>query len=109
MYLLNYVVFSRVLISFSKEMGRRRLKNTVLDFLSCEKTTESATRFQALYNSADCMTDRLGALSTLISHDCPERDAALENFYKFAKGECNEEKVREISALLFSVKCPLLR
>src|SRR5207248_2926317 len=34
------------------------------------------------YRSADNMTDRMAAISTLSLHDVPERSAALEDFYR---------------------------
>ena len=48
-------------------MGRRRLRNTVLDFLSADKDVEAAQRAKKQYDSADCMTDRMAGLMTLAS------------------------------------------
>ena len=48
-------------------MGRRRLRNTVLDFLSSNKGPAAATRAKKQFDTADCMTDRMAGLMTLAS------------------------------------------
>ncbi len=71
----------------SAETGRRRLHNVCLDYLSTDLSAASAQRSKKQFDSANCMTDRLAALAALASHDCPERDQALEQFYKSAEGD----------------------
>jgi aminopeptidase N len=62
--------------------GRRALKNVCLDLLAA--TAESSAIALALhqYKTADNMTDRMAALSTLSLHERPERAEAIENFYR---------------------------
>ena len=62
--------------------GRRALKNACLDLLAA--TGDSAALAQAArqYDTADNMTDRMAALTTLSLHDVPERGAALADFYQ---------------------------
>jgi aminopeptidase N len=62
--------------------GRRALKNTCLDLLvaSGEATTIALAARQ--YRTADNMTDQMAALATLSLRDVPERQAALDDFYR---------------------------
>ena len=70
------------------EVGRRRLRNTCLDYLSAgPPTPDNISRSTALYSAAVCMTERLAALDSLLSKDCPERDAALAAFHSAARGD----------------------
>ena len=62
--------------------GRRALKNTCLDLLAATAELHAIRTAASQYQSADNMTDRMAALSTLNSHDGAERIAALENFYQ---------------------------
>jgi aminopeptidase N len=71
----------------SVETGRRRLHNVCLDYLSSEGSAESAARAKAQYDTANCMTDSLAALTVLASQDCPQRDQALASFHKAAAGD----------------------
>ena len=48
-----------------QEVGRRRLRNTVLGYLSCDKSEEAAQRAKKQYDQADCMTDRVAGLGLL--------------------------------------------
>lgn len=67
------------------EVGRRRLHNTCLDYLSIDGLHPSAVpRAKYQFDSSTCMTDKLAALSCLASIDCSERDDAMEVFYKEA-------------------------
>jgi len=66
--------------------GRRSLKNIALDLLAADGNDEGITRAFAQYQSADNMTDRMAALSTLSLHDVPQRQTALEDFHdRYAK------------------------
>jgi aminopeptidase N len=49
----------------SAEVGRRRLRNTVLDYIHSLKDDTAAELCLQQYNSADCMTDKVAALSCL--------------------------------------------
>jgi aminopeptidase N len=70
------------------EVGRRRLRNTVLDFLSAENDKAAAVaRAKAQYDGAQCMTEQIAALGSLVSKPCPEREAALADFHKKAAGD----------------------
>ena len=70
-----------------QSIRRRRLKNTVLAFLS---TLENATTNRLVaqqFDSADNMTDQQAALSILANLDIPERQQALDAFYKQYRSE----------------------
>jgi aminopeptidase N len=61
--------------------GRRALKNVALDLLAASGAIEAIERAFMQFQSADNMTDRMGALATLAMHDVPQRKKALEEFY----------------------------
>ncbi|MFL5097736.1 MAG: aminopeptidase N [Xanthobacteraceae bacterium] len=62
--------------------GRRALKNACLDLLAATGAPAAIAFAADQYRSADNMTDRMAAISTLSLHDVPERSAALEDFYR---------------------------
>jgi aminopeptidase N len=62
--------------------GRRALKNVCLDLLAATGTSAAIALAAEQYTSADNMTDRMAAVSTLSQHDRPERAAALDDFYR---------------------------
>jgi aminopeptidase N len=62
--------------------GRRALKNVCLDLLAAPRSPDALDRATAQYESADNMTDRMAALTTLSLHPVSQRDAALEDFYR---------------------------
>jgi len=62
--------------------GRRALKNTALDLLGATRDQADLTLVIQQYRTADNMTDRMAALSTLSLHDTPERTEALDDFYQ---------------------------
>ncbi|HZS63329.1 MAG TPA: aminopeptidase N [Xanthobacteraceae bacterium] len=62
--------------------GRRSLKNVCLDLMAADGSAAGLGRAQRQYQSADNMTDRMAALSVLSLHDVPERQAALDDFYR---------------------------
>jgi aminopeptidase N len=62
--------------------GRRALKNACLDLLAARGEQAAITVAMRQYESADNMTDRMAALTTLSLHDVPERAAALDDFYR---------------------------
>jgi aminopeptidase N len=61
--------------------GRRALKNVCLDLLAAAGASAIALAARQ-YHQATNMTDRMAALSTLSQHSVPERQAALDDFYR---------------------------
>lgn len=61
--------------------GRRALRNVALDLLAASGGSSAFTRASEQYATADNMTDRMAALSTLVQHDAPGRTEALDDFY----------------------------
>jgi aminopeptidase N len=62
--------------------GRRALRNACLDLAAATGTDETIGRAMRQYQTADNMTDRMAALTTLAQHDRPERTEAIEDFYR---------------------------
>jgi aminopeptidase N len=62
--------------------GRRSLKNVCLDLLAADANAAGIERAARQYAQADNMTDRMAALSVLSLHDVPQREAAIEDFYR---------------------------
>jgi len=62
--------------------GRRALKNVCLDLLAAPGDTSAITRAVDQYETADNMTDRLGALATLSLHDVPQRQEVFDDYYR---------------------------
>lgn len=71
------------------EVGRRRLRNTCLDYIVSLETPETATLSEKQFNTANCMTDSLAALGALVSQPLgtPSREKALTQFYNNAAGD----------------------
>jgi aminopeptidase N len=61
--------------------GVRRLRTVALNFIASADPVQAAELAKAQFDRADNMTDRQGALGTLVSLDVPERQAALDAFY----------------------------
>jgi aminopeptidase N len=61
--------------------GRRTLRNTCLDLLAATQRADAILLAARQYQTANNMTDRMAALSTLSLCDVPERAAALDDFY----------------------------
>ena len=61
--------------------GRRALKNACLDLLAAAGASAIALAARQ-YHQATNMTDRMAALATLALHDVPERQAAIDDFYR---------------------------
>jgi aminopeptidase N len=61
--------------------GHRRLRTVALGYIAASGAADAAALAFSLFESADNMTDRQGALSALASGDAPEREAALDIFY----------------------------
>ena len=69
----------------SRETGRRRLRNTCLDYLCADGSDATAKLAKAQYDSADCMSDRIYAFMTLAGRvGSSEKDAVVQDFYDFA-------------------------
>ena len=62
--------------------GRRALKNAALDLLAATGAASAITLATRQYHQATNMTDRMAALTTLSIHPVPERQAALDDFYR---------------------------
>lgn len=62
--------------------GQRRLANLCLAYLSSNGEQDIIELCLQQYQSADNMTDQIGALVPLASCDCPERHAVLADFYE---------------------------
>src|SRR2546430_4467450 len=62
--------------------GRRALKNACLDLLAMSGSSAAIGMAERQYESADNMTDRMGALAALALHDVPARARCLEHFYR---------------------------
>ena len=66
----------------TENMGKRAVKNVCLLTLLELKRPEYFQLAFEQFMEADNMTDKMGALAALNSHDCKERQKALEVFYK---------------------------
>jgi aminopeptidase N len=62
--------------------GKRALRNISLDLLAATGETGALERAERQYQSADNMTDRMAALSTLAWHEDERRERTLADFYK---------------------------
>jgi aminopeptidase N len=62
--------------------GRRALKNACLDLLTMSGKPDAVEMAERQYETADNMTDRMGALTALALHDVPARGRCLEKFYR---------------------------
>jgi aminopeptidase N len=62
--------------------GRRALKSVCLDLLAATGSAAAIALTRRQFSSADNMTDRMAALTTLSLHDVPERTQSLEEFYR---------------------------
>jgi aminopeptidase N len=62
--------------------GQRTLKNICLDLLAATAKPEWIAAAARQYHDADNMTDRMAAFATLSHQDVPERNAAIDDFYR---------------------------
>jgi aminopeptidase N len=67
--------------------GCRKLNNLCLSYLMTSGNREAIALSMAQLQSADNMTDSLGALASLANCDCPERRQALDAFYTKWRGD----------------------
>jgi len=63
-------------------IGRRALRNVCLAYLAAGNSREGARLAKAQFDAQQNMTDVLAALSVLTDIDGPEREAALDTFYR---------------------------
>jgi aminopeptidase N len=61
--------------------GRRALKNVALDLLAAAGSSAIALAARQYWEAGN-MTDRMAALGTLSLHPVPERQAAIDDFYR---------------------------
>ena len=61
--------------------GLRRLKTVALGYIAASGAADAGSLAFRQFEAADNMTDRQGALSTLVAGDAAERVAALDIFY----------------------------
>jgi len=71
----------------AKAKGHRRLRTVALGLLAAANEAKGAGLARAQFETADNMTDRLGALKVLSSLDSPERGQALNSFYERYKSD----------------------
>ncbi len=73
------------------EVGRRRLRNTCLDYLTSSDDSSVIDMGIKLakeqFDSANCMTDKISALGCLISFESKETVEATTKFYNDANGD----------------------
>jgi aminopeptidase N len=69
-----------------EEVGRRRLQNTCLDYITSLPTQEAVNIANKQFLAATCMTDLIAALGSF-PYSCPERDNALTRFHKDANSD----------------------
>jgi aminopeptidase N len=62
--------------------GVRRLRSVALGLIAAADEADAAALAKAQFDRADNMTDRQGALGVLVSLEAPERQAALDAFYR---------------------------
>lgn len=63
-------------------MGKRALRNVVLELLTVTKGAGCAAWAKAHYSNANNMTDRVAALASLVDSVHPERDEVFNHFYQ---------------------------
>ena len=66
--------------------GARRLKNVALGYIAASGADDAAALAFGQFEAADNMTDRQGALSTLVNGVSDRREAALSAFYDRYQG-----------------------
>ncbi len=66
--------------------GARRLKTVALGYIAASGAADAAELAYGQFERADNMTDRQGALTTLVNGDSEKREAALEGFYRRYQG-----------------------
>ncbi len=67
--------------------GARRLRSIALGYIMATGAEDAAWLAMTQYDEADNMTDRQGALGSLVNTTAPERGRALQAFYDRYKGD----------------------
>ena len=68
-----------------QEVGRRRLRNTCLDYLAALDNKEFVQLAKNQFDSANCMTDKISSFAVLASKEkFSEREEAIEQFHRDA-------------------------
>ncbi|HEV8681034.1 MAG TPA: aminopeptidase N, partial [Stellaceae bacterium] len=68
-------------------IGRRALRNVCVFYLAAGDRASDARLAKAQFDLGANMTDVLAALAVLVDIDCPEREAALDAFYRRWEGD----------------------
>jgi aminopeptidase N len=68
-------------------IGRRRIKNLCLHYLSALESTESYQLATQQFETARNMTDQITALSAIVNSQHPTREASLKQFYALWQDE----------------------
>jgi aminopeptidase N len=63
-------------------IGRRRVKNVCLNYLSCLESAPVYELSMAQFNTAKNMTDQIAALGVIINSEHPEKSSCLAAFYQ---------------------------
>jgi len=71
----------------AEAIGRRRIKNICLDYLSQLETEQSYQLANEQFANAKNMTDQIAALGALVNSENPEKSASLDSFYQQWQGE----------------------
>ena len=66
----------------SSGKGGRRIKNVALGYIAASGAEDAPTLAYQQFENADNMTDRQGALGTLVNGQSEQRSAAIANFYQ---------------------------
>jgi aminopeptidase N len=66
----------------SGAIGRRRIKNTCLNYLSTLQQPELQKLSEQQFASAKNMTDQIAALSVMVNYPHPEKQRSLTHFYQ---------------------------
>jgi aminopeptidase N len=80
--------------------GTRRLRNVALGYVAASGASDAAALAYRQFDAADNMTDRQGALGTLVNGVSDEREAALDIFYnRYAHNALVLDKWFQVQAL----------
>jgi len=66
----------------AEAMGRRKIKNVCLDYLSQLENTQSYQRANEQFDTAKTMTDQITALAAIVNSQNPEKESYLQQFYQ---------------------------
>ena len=84
------------------DKGARKLRTVALGYIVASGAEDGPAQAYAQYEGAHNMTERQGALAVLASIECPERQAALDDFYaRFGRDALVLDKWFQTQALAF--------